>query len=113
MFTELGWRISLRGPETHAEVPLVESSLPPISWQPGIGSKLELMLDARPLIAQLDWRIAYATRAFYVLTVNLCLVRIDGERTTGHWLHERPERPFGDSQVLAIFSSAAAVIHMG
>ena len=40
-------------------------------------------------------------------------VRIDGERTTGHWLHERPERPFGDSQVLAIFSSAAAVIHMG
>ena len=35
------------------------------------------------------------------------------ERTTGHWRQVYDVGPFGDSQVLAIFESAAAVIHMG
>ena len=47
------------------------------------------------------------------LGCELCLVRIDGERTTGHWRQVYDVGPFGDSQVLAIFESAAAVIHMG
>ena len=34
-------------------------------------------------------------------------------RTTGHWRQVYDVGPFGDSQVLAIFESAAAVIHMG
>ena len=36
-----------------------------------------------------------------------------GEVTTGHWRQVYDVGPFGDSQVLAIFESAAAVIHMG
>ena len=37
----------------------------------------------------------------------LCLVRIDGERTTGHWRQVYDVGPFGDSQVLAIFVDRA------